>query len=110
MPTLSENKKAHHDYEFLDDLEVGIVLSGQEVKSTRNKGMKLQGSYGIIRDGALWLVGCFIAAYKQAGPLPDYDPSKTRKLLAHKKEIQKIVGRLQGERLTLVPKKAKKWV
>lgn len=104
--TIAENKKAFHDYELLEELEVGIVLTGQEVKSAKRGGMRLRGSYAVAREGALWLVGGFIAPYKPAGPLPDYDPTRTRKLLANRREILRILGRLQGERLTLIPVKA----
>lgn len=106
MPVLADNRKALHDYELLEEMEVGIVLTGQEVKSIKNGGLRLRGSYGNIHNGSLWLVGAYIAPYKHAGTLPEYDPQKTRQLLAHKREIQKIVGRLEGERLTIVPKTA----
>lgn len=103
MPTLADNRRALHDYELLEKIEVGIVLSGQEVKSVRAGGMRLRGSYARVKDGALWLVGAYVAAYKPAGPLPGYDPQRTRKLLAHKKEVLRVMGRLEGERLTIVP-------
>jgi len=103
---LAENRKALHDYELLDEIEVGLVLSGQEAKSAKHGGLRLRGSYGTVRNGSLWLIGAFIAPYKPAGPLPGYDPERSRKLLAHRSQIEKILGRQHGERLTLVPKKA----
>ena len=103
---IAENRKALHDYELLDELEVGIVLTGQEVKSAKQGGLRLRGSYVTIRKGALWLIGAAIDPYKAAGPLPHYDQQRTRKLLAHEREVLKLLQRLQGERLTLVPKKA----
>lgn len=106
MQAIAENKKARFDYEFLDEIEAGIVLSGQEVKSAKMGGMRLRGSYAIVRDNALWLIGAHIAPWKSAGPLPGYDPERTRKLLVHKKELLRIMGRLEGEKLTLVPKMA----
>ncbi len=106
MPELAENRRALHDYELLDELEVGIVLSGQEVKSAKTGGLKLRGSYAVVRDGALWLIGAYLAPYKPAGPLSGYEPDRTRKLLAHRREVAKIAGRLLTEKLTLVPKKA----
>jgi SsrA-binding protein len=106
MKLIAENRKALHDYALLDELEVGIVLSGQEVKSARQGGMKLRGAYVVVRQGALWLIGSHISPYKPAGPQPDYDPERTRKLLAHKKQIVKLLGRVMGERLTLVPTRA----
>lgn len=106
MPSLADNRKALYDYSLGEELEVGIVLSGQETKSAKMGGMRLRGSYAVIRDGALWLIGSYITRYKPAGPLPDYDPERTRKLLAHRREVQKIMGRIAGERLTLIPIKA----
>jgi SsrA-binding protein len=106
MPSLADNRKALYDYSLGEELEVGIVLSGQETKSTKMGGMRLRGAYAVVRDGALWLIGAYITRYKPAGPLEDYDPQRTRKLLAHRREVQKIVGRLAGERLTLIPIKA----
>jgi len=106
MDILTENKKARHDYEFLEDFEAGIVLTGQETKSAKMGGMRLRGAYAIVRDNALWIIGMHIAPYKSAGPLPGYDPERTRKLLIHKRELLRILGRLEGEKLTLVPKMA----
>lgn len=106
MSTLADNRKALHDYDLIEEMEVGIVLTGQEVKSVKNNGLRLRGSYASIHKGSLWLVGAYIAPYKHAGKIPDYDPQHTRRLLAHKREIQKILGRLDGERLTIVPKTA----
>jgi SsrA-binding protein len=106
MQIIAENRKARYDYEFLDEIEAGVVLTGQEVKSAKRGGLRLRGAYAIAREGALWLVGAHIVPWKTAGALSGYDPERTRKLLVHKKEVQKILGRQSGEKLTLVPKNA----
>lgn len=104
MATYAENKKARFDYELLEDFEAGLMLLGHEVKSVRNGGMKLAGSHVIIRDGKVELVGAQIAPYaKAAAKLQDYDPQRTRQLLLHKKEIQRLSGKSQEKGLTIVP-------
>lgn len=100
---LATNRQARHDYEILDTLEAGLVLTGQEVKSVRGGGMKLQGSYVTIAAGELWLMGGHIPKYPAAGPLPDYDPTRKRKLLIHKRELRKLIGKIKEKGLTLVP-------
>ncbi|HSD12019.1 MAG TPA: SsrA-binding protein SmpB [Patescibacteria group bacterium] len=103
MPTLAENKKAKFEYQILDTFEAGLMLLGHEVKSARLGRMSLLGAYVTIARGALWLIGAHIQRYPQAGPLPDYDPDRTRKLLLHTREIAKIAGKLEQKGLTLVP-------
>lgn len=103
MPTLAENKRAKFEYQILDTFEAGLMLLGHEVKSARLGRMSLLGAYVTIARGALWLIGAHIQRYPQAGPLPDYDPDRTRKLLLHKREIAKIAGKLEQKGLTLVP-------
>jgi SsrA-binding protein len=104
MSTYAENKKARFDYEFLEDIEAGLMLLGHEVKSVRNGGMTLAGSHVIVRGGYVELIGAQIAPYRgAAGQLQEYDPQRTRQLLLHKKEIQRLSGKLQEKGLTLVP-------
>lgn len=103
MPTLSQNKKAFFDYVVLDEYEAGVVLSGQEVKSTRNGRMNLKGSFAVFKGTELYLVNAHISAYPQAGPMPSYDPEHSRKLLLKKSEINKLIGLLKQKGLTLVP-------
>lgn len=100
---LASNRQAKRDYEILDTLEVGLKLTGQEVKSVRAGQMKLQGSYATIARGELWLVGAHIPKYKPAGPLPDYDPGRSRKLLVHRRELKHLIGKIQERGLTLLP-------
>ncbi len=103
MPTLTTNKKAFFDYIVLEKVEAGIVLSGQEVKSTRKGLMSLKGSFAIFKGTELYLVNAHISLYPQAGSIPSYDPDHSRKLLLKKKELDKLIGLLKQKGLTLVP-------
>jgi SsrA-binding protein len=103
MATLAENKKAKHDYQLLDTWEAGIMLTGQEAKSVRSGGMKLQGSFVKLHDGGAWLVNAGIVRFPKAGALQDYDPERSRKLLLRTRELKKIMGKLEQKGLTLVP-------
>ena len=103
MTTFADNRKARHDYETLETFEGGLELLGQEVKSVREGGAKLAGSYVRIQKGELWLTGCRIAPYSKAGRLDTYDPERMRKILITKKEMQELVGKTAQKGLTLVP-------
>ncbi|MGA9408743.1 MAG: SsrA-binding protein SmpB [Bacteroidota bacterium] len=98
------NRKARHDYEVLDSFEAGIVLKGSEVKSLRLGNANLQDSYAYLKEGEVWLSGMHISPYEQANIL-NHDPLRERKLLLHKKEIRKLVGKTSEKGLTLVPLK-----
>lgn len=100
---LASNRQAKRDYEILNTFEAGLALTGQEVKSVRAGQMKLQGSYATIARGELWLIGAHIPKYKPAGPLPDYDPGRSRKLLIHRRELKHLIGKIQERGLTIVP-------
>ncbi len=99
---ISDNRRARHDYELLDRVEAGIVLTGTEVKSLRAGKASLQHAFGHVRDGDLWLVGANIPEYPQAN-LRNHDPDRDRKLLLHRREIDSLVGKVQEKGLTLVP-------
>ena len=104
MTSLAYNKKAKFDYETLETYEAGLVLSGQEVKAIRAGQAGLNGAYVTLNhDGQLYLLNASIAPYKMAGPLPNYDPNQSRKVLLHKKEINYLRGKLEQSGLTLVP-------
>jgi SsrA-binding protein len=109
MPILAVNKKARFDYEILDKYEAGLVLFGQEVKSVKSGQISLKGSYIIPRTEngitELYLINSQVPSYKPAGPLPDYNPRRERKLLLKKWEINKLLGKKQEQGLTLVPLK-----
>ena len=98
------NRKAHFDYEILDTLESGIVLTGTEVKSIRQGNANLRDSYAIIRNDEMFLLNMHISVYKE-GNIFNHDETRTRKLLVHKKEISKLKSKLEIEGLTLVPLK-----
>ena len=104
MPSLATNKKARFDYEILETFEAGIVLSGQEVKSAKAGQVSLASSYVVVDSRRnLNLLNATISAYKMAGPLPNYDPGHSRKLLMHRKEIDYLAGKIQQSGLTIVP-------
>lgn len=103
MPTYSQNKKARFDYEVLDTLEAGLVLSGQEVKSIRKGAAKLVGSFVTFRGDAAYVTNMQVPKYRYAGSLPNYDPTQSRKLLLTKKEIAYLRGKSQEKGLTIVP-------
>jgi SsrA-binding protein len=97
-----ENKKAFFDYEIIEKTEAGMALTGSEVKSLRQGGADLSGTYARIDNNECWLVGCNIAPYKQAG-VRNHEPLRKRKLLLHKRQIKKIDGKLAQRGFTLVP-------
>jgi len=103
MPVLAENKKALFDYEILEKLEAGLVLSGQEVKSAKMGQINLKGSYVTFHNGKAYVLNMHITKYKPAGPMPDYDPTQTRQLLLHKKEIAYLHAKSMEKGLTIVP-------
>ncbi len=104
MKIISTNKKAFHNYEIKDRFEVGIALTGDEVKSLRQGNVSLVDAFATIHDGQVQLLNCYIAPYSYAYSKVD-QTRKSRKLLLHKKEIYKLVGDVSKKGLTLVPLK-----
>jgi SsrA-binding protein len=100
--TIAENRRARHDYNFLERVEAGLALQGSEVKSLREGHAVLQRAYADSRDGELWLVGLHIPPYEQASIQP-HDPDRARKLLLHRREIDKLAAQVAEKGLTLVP-------
>lgn len=102
MSSIIKNRQARFNYEILDTYEAGIALTGSEVKSLRGGNVQLSDAYGIVKDGEAFLVGVHISpyAFARAG---GHEPDRTRRLLLHKKEIERIGARLGKERLTMVP-------
>lgn len=98
------NRKARHDYEITSSVEVGLVLTGSEVKSLRAGKASLVDAYGRIRNGEVWIIGMHIAQYKEA-TFANHEPTRERKLLLHKQEIKKIKKRVEEKGITLVPLK-----
>ena len=103
MKVFSENKKAYFNYEILEKFEAGINLIGQEVKSIRLGRISLAGSYVVLKEGEVFLVGANIPPYQPKNAPADYDPERGRKLLLRKKEINYLIGKTRVKGLTLVP-------
>lgn len=106
---LASNKKAYHDYHILEKLEAGLKLHGQEVKSAKQKNISLKGSYVTIsytgknHQPEAWLLNTHISPYKFAGNLKSYDPTRSRKLLLARLEINKLIGLKKQKGLTFIP-------
>ncbi|MBI3304746.1 SsrA-binding protein SmpB [Candidatus Parcubacteria bacterium] len=105
MSTLTENRRARFDYDVLETIEAGIVLTGQEVKSTKLGRMSLTGAFGTVHDNAVWLTGASIPPYQPKNAPANYDPERSRKLLLNRSEINRLVGKMKERGLTLVPLK-----
>lgn len=103
MPQYSVNKRARFDYEILTTYEAGLVLTGQEVKSVRAGQAKLAGAFVTFHGTDAMLTNAHITKYQQAGPLPDYDPDHSRKLLLAKREIDSLRGKSTEAGLTIIP-------
>jgi SsrA-binding protein len=99
---VATNRKAYHDYFIEEKFEAGMVLKGTEVKSLRDRRVNLQDSYASVKEGEVFLHHCHISPYSH-GNLMNHDPIRTRKLLLHRKEINKLLGKTQQKGLTLVP-------
>ena len=99
---IATNRKASHKYEFIEKLEAGIMLVGSEVKSLRDGQAQIVDAYATIRDGEVWLHGVHIPPYAPAA-LDNHDPDRPRKLLLHRYEIERLLGRLERKGQTLVP-------
>ncbi len=100
--SVARNRRARHDYEILETWEAGLVLSGTEVKSLRNKKASLNDAYGVVKDGEVFLLNLHIAPYEQGNRF-NHDPTRTRKLLLHRREIRRMIGAVERQGLTLVP-------
>ena len=100
-----QNKKAYHDYFIEESVETGIVLVGTEVKSLRLGHANLKDSYATVRGSELFLVNTHISPYKQADKFSQPEPDRTRKLLLHKEEINKLIGKTKEKGYTLIPTK-----
>jgi SsrA-binding protein len=98
---IAENRRARRDYELLERVEAGVVLTGTEVKSARDGKVQLGQAYGDIRGGEAWLVGASIAEYPQSGGF-GHVPDRDRKLLLHRGEIDSLYGKVREKGLTLV--------
>jgi SsrA-binding protein len=99
---IADNRKARHDFHLLERVEAGLVLTGTEVKSLRAGRATLGQAYADVRDGEAWLHGAEIATYDQ-GNRANHEPTRSRKLLLHRREIDRLYGQVREKGLTLVP-------
>jgi SsrA-binding protein len=99
---VARNRRARHDYELMEKVEAGLVLTGTEVKSLRNGKANLEDAYAEVTSGEVWLLGCDIPEYLQANRM-NHVPKRPRKLLLHRREISKLATKVDAKGMTLVP-------
>ena len=99
---IARNKRARHDYAILDSWEAGIALTGTEVKSLRAGKASMGDSYGVVNEGEVFLLNLHISPYEQGNQF-NHEPTRTRKLLLHRREIRRLIGAVERQGLTLVP-------
>src|SRR5436305_11544387 len=102
LQSIARNKRARYDYHILETWEAGVVLTGTEVKSLRDGRANISDAYGTVRDGEIFLLNLHISQYERGG-YTNHEPTRTRKLLLHRKEIRRLIGAVEREGLTLVP-------
>lgn len=100
---VSLNRRARHDYFIMDTIEAGIVLSGTEVKSLRTGQASIQESFASPQQGGIYLINAYIPEYKQAGAHLQHETRRMRQLLLHKRQVEKLLGAVKREGVTLVP-------
>lgn len=100
--TISVNRQAYHDYFVDETIEAGLALTGTEVKSIRAGHVNLRGAYARVKNGEVWIEGMHIAPYEQ-GTYMNHDPMRPRKLLLHRRQIERLVVKTQAKGLTLIP-------
>lgn len=103
MKILAKNRRVFFDYEILEKFEAGLMLKGHEVKSIKTGHISIKGSFVTFHKDELYLTNATIPLYQYAGKVPSYDPTASRKLLLHRKEIKYLKGKAATEGLTLVP-------
>ena len=102
VQVISVNRKAYHDYFIHETLEAGLVLTGSEIKSIRSGRVNLRDSYVTILNNEAWMVGSHVSSYQQASR-QNHDPRRDRKLLLHRREIDRLRGKVQEKGFTIVP-------
>lgn len=105
MKIISQNKKAFFDYEILDKIEAGVVLNGNEVKSIRAGHISLIGAFAHVKDNEIYLVNVQITPYSKAYQKKDEEATRTRKLLVHRRELNRMVGDISRKGVTVIPLK-----
>lgn len=101
--SIAQNKKAYHDYFIEEHFEAGIALQGWEVKSLRAGRVQLKESYVLIKEGEAYLLGCHISPLSSASTHINADPTRTRKLLLHREELNRLIGAVERKGYTLIP-------
>jgi SsrA-binding protein len=99
---VARNKRARHDYHILDSWEAGLVLTGTEVKSLRDGKASMTDAYALVKDGEVYLLNLHISPYDKGNQF-NHEPTRTRKLLLHRKEIRRMIGAVERQGLTLIP-------
>lgn len=102
IKVVATNRRAYHDYHILETLEAGIALRGPEIKSVRQGKISLQEGFARVQGGEVWLENVYIAPYERGGHY-NVDPRRPRKLLLHRDEIRRLIGKTQERGLTLIP-------
>ena len=102
MPDIATNRQARHRYHFLETWEAGIALTGTEVKALRDGKAQIKDGYATVRDGEVWLHNVHIPPYAPASRA-NHEPERSRKLLMHRREIERLIGKTREKGLTLVP-------
>ncbi|MFH0987383.1 MAG: SsrA-binding protein SmpB [Patescibacteria group bacterium] len=103
MKVIAQNKKVSFDYEILEKYEAGVELLGLEVKSIKNGHISIQGSFVVVRDSQLYLLNAFVPPYQPKNAPSNYNPSRTRRLLLHRFQTKKLIGKTKEKGLTLMP-------
>jgi SsrA-binding protein len=104
MKVVCQNRKAFFDYHIEETIEAGVSLLGTEVKSLREGKANLKDGYVLVKDSEAFLLNCHISPYSH-GNIMNHEPLRTRKLLLHRKEIERLAGRVQAKGITLIPLK-----
>lgn len=102
IKVVATNRKAYHDYHIEETHEAGVVLTGTEIKSVRAGRINLRDSYALVKDGEVLLLNAHISPYEQGNRF-NVDPDRTRKLLLHRREINRLMGRVREKGLTIIP-------
>lgn len=103
MPVLAKNPRAKFDYHIKETFEAGIVLAGYEVKAVKKGHISLKGAYVTLKNEEAYLINAHISPYQPKNMPNDYEPTRTRKLLLHRKELKSLIGQTKQKGLTLVP-------
>ncbi|MEM9977249.1 MAG: SsrA-binding protein SmpB [Cyanobacteria bacterium P01_D01_bin.2] len=102
---MADNRQARFTYEILDSYEAGVALKGTEVKSIRAGKVNLRDGYAQVKNGEVWLLNVHISPHNMTNPVYNHEPRRPRRLLLHKAEIRKLIGKVEEKGLTLVPLK-----